>query len=262
MVCSASQSAYLKQKHGAKYLQGVRGDVKATLDVLELLNAEKELRQDQVDKAAYQVALKGQNIFQLIHDLGQKSELGGGFKRFMDHLLDGPAEQARLDEMRKELNESKATLILALQMAQVGLIRSVGKGDIIVNVQIVTQIDERVQQCTGSEEGLRLAQLLQQRAWKDEDGKWHLSDQDLAELSRPPPYVYKQGPHTRAEVKDNTVISATFIGVGVGKDGGDENSVYHPDELIVTNNKVSQGALFVGGGISAKNLAYLRRNGV
>ncbi|WYZ38169.1 hypothetical protein EsH8_III_000083 [Colletotrichum jinshuiense] len=203
-------------------------------------------------------------MYNFIYELDKKSETGGGFKKFVDHLRDGPGEQARLETLRKELNDSKSTLILALQMAQVGLLRAMGKSDIIVNIEVVAQVDKRVQTCPGLEDGLRIAQLYPKRAWKDEKGKWHLNDQDIAELQRPPPYMYKPAPlapgQTRGVVQMNNVVGATFIGMGIGKDGGDENSVYHPDELIVSNNKVSHGGLFVGGGISARNLAYLAKN--
>ncbi|KAK1599351.1 uncharacterized protein LY79DRAFT_138675 [Colletotrichum navitas] len=253
----------MRQKNGVSYLNGVIGDVKATLAVLELLAAEPELRQDHVNQAAHQVAKKGQDLCNLIEDLRDKSQNGGGFQRFMDQLQKGPGEQRRLEMLRAELSDSKTTLILALQMAQVGLIRSMGKGDIIVNVELVTKVDQRVQTCPGLEEGLRLAQLLHQRAWKDKKGELHLTDHDLADLQNPPPY-YKLAPlapgQTRSVVQRNQVEGATFFGGDLGRDGGDETSIHHRDELIIENNVVKKGGLFFGGGTSAKNLAYLTKH--
>ncbi|KAK1981905.1 hypothetical protein LZ30DRAFT_718927 [Colletotrichum cereale] len=258
-----AKTAWVRQRNGVSYLQRVISDVKATLAILELLADEQELRQDHVNKAAHQVAEKGRDLCKLIEDLRDKSQTGGGFKKFMDQLRDGPTEQLRLENLRGELSASKTTLILALQMAQVGLIRSMGKGDIIVNVQVVTEVDQRVQTCPGLEEGLRIAKLLQQRAWKDEKGKLHLTDHDLADLQKPPPY-YKLAPlapgQTRSVVQWNQVEGSTFFGGDLGKDGGDETAIHHRDELIVSNNVVKSGGLFFGGGTSAKNLVYVARN--
>ncbi|KAK1960059.1 hypothetical protein LY78DRAFT_646164 [Colletotrichum sublineola] len=257
-----ARKAWVRQKNGVSYLQGVISDVKSTLAILEFLSNEPELRQDHVNKAAHQVAEKGRDLCNLIKDLSDKSQSGGGFKKFMDQLLDGPGEQLKLETLRGELSESKTTLILASQMAQVGLIRSMGKGDIIVKVKVVTEVDERVQRCPGLEEGLRLAKLLPQRAWKDEKGELHLTDHDLADLQKPPPY-YKLAPlapgQTRGVVQWNQVEGSTFFGGDVGKDGGDETSIHHRDELIVSNNVVKNGAVFFGGGTSAKNFIYIAR---
>lgn len=266
-ILERARTAWVRQKNGISYLQGVDQDVQATIALLKLVDAERELHQEPVKKAVALVMTKARGLFNVIKDLGEKSEIGGGFRKFVEHFIDGYGEQARLDAMRKDLNESKATLVLALQMAQVGLIRSMGRNDIIVNIEIVNQIDQRVQSCPGLEEGLRLAQLLQQRAWKDEKGKWHLSDQDLTELQKPPPYeyMYKPAPlakgQTRGVVQRNEVVGATFVGMGVGRDGGDEFSVYHPDELVVMNNSVSQGGVFIGGGISASNFVFMKQHG-
>ncbi|KAF9877206.1 hypothetical protein CkaCkLH20_05472 [Colletotrichum karsti] len=265
-ILERARTAWVRQKNGIAYLDNVHKDVEATITLLKLVGAERELHQEHVNHAVNLVMAKARQLFDVIRDLGEKSDIGGGFKKFVGHFLDGCSEQIKLDAMRKELNESKATLILALQMAQVGLIRSMGRGDIIVNIEIVNQIDQRVQMCPGLEQGLRLAQLLQQRAWKDEKGKWHLNDQDLVELQKPPPYEYKPAPlalgQTRGVVQSNEVVGATFVGMGVGRDGGNEFSVNQPDELIVMNNKASQGGLFLGGGISASNLVYLFQHGV
>ncbi|KAK2060747.1 hypothetical protein LY76DRAFT_540366 [Colletotrichum caudatum] len=263
LLLEQARKAWVRQKNGVSYLQGVIGDVKSTLTILELLAAEPELRQDQVNKAAHQVAQKGRNLCNFIEDLTDKSQNGGGFQKFMDQLLHGPGEQLRLENLRGELGDSKTTLILALQMAQVGLIRSMGKSDVIVNVEVVTKVDQRIQTWPGLEEGLRLVKLLQQRAWKDEKGKLHLTDHDLADLQKPPPY-YKLAPlapgQTRNVVQWNHVEGSTFFGGDLGKDGGDETAIHHRDELIVSNNVVKNGGLFFGGGTSAKNLVYISRH--
>ncbi|WDK12598.1 hypothetical protein CGRA01v4_03878 [Colletotrichum graminicola] len=244
-------------------LNGVIGDVKSTLAVLELLAAEPELRQNHVNKAAHRVAKSGRDLYSLIENLKDKSQNGGGFHKFMDQLRHGPGEQQKLETSRRELGESKTTLILALQMAQVGLIKLMGKGDIIVNVEVVTKVDQRVQSCPGLEEGLRLAKLLPHRAWEDEKGKLHLTDHDLADLQKPPPY-YKLAPltpgQTRSVVQWNHVEGSTFFGGDLGRDGGDETSIHHRDELIVSNNVVKNGGLFFGGGTSAQNLVFVNRH--
>ncbi|KAF6793446.1 hypothetical protein CMUS01_16086 [Colletotrichum musicola] len=263
-VLERARTARIRQKNGLAHLQGVTDDIEATVALLRLIAAEEALHQEHVHQAATHVKQRAHNLYNLIYDLDEKSQLGGGFSRFVDHFIDGQGEQQRLEAMRKDLNDAKTTMIIALQMAQVGLAKSMPAGDVIVNIEVVQQVNERVQHCPGLEQGLRLIQLLSQRAWKDpKTDKWHLTDQDLAELAKPPPYAYKPAPlgpgQTRGVVQDNVVEGSTFIGMGIGKDGGDHNSVYHPTELIVSSNRATGGALFLGGGISAANMVYLSR---
>lgn len=265
VVLERARTARIRQKNGLAHLQGVTDDIEATVALLRLIDAEKALQQEHVHEAATRVNQRANNLWDVIHDLERKSLFGNGFLKFVDHFIDGPGEQQRLEAMRKDLNDAKTTMIIALQMVQVGLVKSMPAGDVIVNINVVQQVNERIQLCPGLEQGLRLIELFSQRAWQDpKTDKWHLSDQDLAELAKPPPYDSKPPPlgpgQTRGVVQHNVVDRSTFVGMGIGKDGGDEHSVYHPDELIVSSNTATGGSLFLGGGISASNLVYLSQN--
>ncbi|KAH8734215.1 hypothetical protein BGZ61DRAFT_411469 [Ilyonectria robusta] len=261
-ILQQAKEAWARHKDGISYLQSVVDDVQATIMILDLIVTEKELQLDHVCKAASLVVGKAIELDSVIKDLDKRSAIGGGLSKLLLHFINAQGEKDVLDKLRRELNDSKSTLVIALQMAQVGLIRSLGESDITVNIEVVSRVDQLVQKRPGLEEGLRLKQLLQARGRNDERGQWHLSDKDLDELTKPPPYEYSPllPGQTRGIVRNNIVDASTFVGMGIGKDGGDHNSVYHPDELIVQSNRAQNRSLFLGGGISAANLVYLQKN--
>lgn len=77
----------------------------------------------------------------------------------MRQLIRGPRDNARLNGIMHDLHLAKGSLILKIQVAHVGLTRSVGDA-VLVNCEIVERVNAVLQQILGEGKGLRIADLL------------------------------------------------------------------------------------------------------
>ena len=266
-ILERAKNAWDRTKNGIAYLDKVYTDVNATISVIKVIELAPEVKVDPVAVAVSQLASSATRLEKVISDLDKESKADKSkFLKFVKHFIAGNHEQSMMEEMRKDLNDGKSTLILALVTAQVGITKTSGSGDVIINVVVVNRVNELFRQCPGLEEGLRIAKLLKARGKKESDG-WHLLDQDLAELASPPPYsAYPpyppaEGKRTRQFVdKNKSDLGGLVMGGGIGKDGGDFDSVYHPDDLYVRGNEATRGGMVLGGGTSARIFMALRRD--
>lgn len=200
---------------------------------------------------------KAGDLDTVIKDLDAKSRSGGGFLKFLDNFWNIYNEKERIETMRNKLNDAKATLILSLQSAQVGIIRALDKS-VTFSTNTILRVQKTMEGSLKMNGELRVATLLRARGVRLEDGVWMIRDEDLPLLQQPPPYA-EERPLVERLVADNKVIDRSVMFTDVGRDGGDDNAIVRVDKLEALRNEVRQSSLLVAGATSYNNASRLMR---
>ncbi|KAI4690375.1 hypothetical protein J4E81_007528 [Alternaria sp. BMP 2799] len=82
--------------------------------------------------------------------------------QFARQLVDGSADEKKLSAIMGELVQVKAVLVLSIQVAHVGVVRTMGK-QAVANAEAIQRIDESFRELVQDCKGLKIAQLLKGR---------------------------------------------------------------------------------------------------
>lgn len=91
-------------------------------------------------------------------DPGSKSRIN----QYARQLLEGSADEKNLSSLMEELGQIKASILLCIQMTNVGVIRDMNK-QIVADAVKIERIDSNLQEMLDGYEGLRIAQLISGR---------------------------------------------------------------------------------------------------
>ncbi len=86
-----------------------------------------------------------------VAELVQKTEAGGGFRKFTRSLLKGPPEQGQLYELKETLQQAKTSLILAIQVSTIGVMKE--HNSIVVNLLVVNTVDRWLTELPDNDKG-------------------------------------------------------------------------------------------------------------
>ncbi|OAK93735.1 hypothetical protein IQ06DRAFT_235761, partial [Phaeosphaeriaceae sp. SRC1lsM3a] len=112
-----------------------------------------------------------------------KSKSRGPSRKFTYQLVEGSSDEIRLRGVMKEMAQVKTSLLLSIQLANVGVMRDVQNG-LIANTRIIERVDQVLRKEIEGSEGLRIAQLLKGRRPSSEyDGTILLTRDDLRALA-------------------------------------------------------------------------------
>jgi hypothetical protein len=238
------QTALNRQKNGAIYLQTVSLDLTQTITIAELVRDEDQFQGNSIRNAIEGVLKTARVLDEFVQKLDEECQNGRGFRRFTHNLTQGPAEQKKVEEMRAELMHAKSTLSLAIQVAEVGLIRNMGHNDVVVNVFMIQSLNDRVREYPGLEGGLRISDLLKARGVVMENGEVHLEEADLAALNRPPPYHRRDNipPGAKALIVEDSTAKkgAIMLNAQVGKPGSHDRHDFIPLDYVRISNATAE----------------------
>ncbi|KAI4907046.1 hypothetical protein J4E90_009940 [Alternaria incomplexa] len=102
--------------------------------------------------------------------------------QFARQLVDGSADEKKLSAIMGELVQVKAVLVLSIQVAHVGVVRTMGK-QAVANAEAIQRIDESFRELVQDCKGLKIAQLLKGRR-PSNDGFVPLTLADLKALDK------------------------------------------------------------------------------
>jgi hypothetical protein len=91
------------------------------------------------------------------------------FRQFTHQLFRGSQDEMVLAAMIEKIARAKSDLSLHIQVANVGLTRTVADG-LAVNADVVRRVDLVLQQIFGEGQGLRITNLLGERLVQGESG--------------------------------------------------------------------------------------------
>lgn len=249
-ILDRAKAALDRTKNGTAYLSSVATDVRAIFNVIDLIKIEPEFQTDHMLSAVTQVQARAILFTRALEALDKESETENGLKIFMKYFIEGSREQKKMNKMRNDINDSKLTLILALVTAQVGLMRVTEKNEAVINIVAVRRVNDQLKKSPDVKQGLRIAELLKARGRKEEDG-YYLLEEELDELDKEPPYV-RPGDTTITTMNNLAEDAGLVVGGPVGKDGGDDNSLFIPTHQITNKNTARRGGTVIGGGIQPR----------
>ncbi|KAI4608844.1 hypothetical protein J4E83_008883 [Alternaria metachromatica] len=149
--------------------------------------------------------------------------------QFARQLVDGSADEKKLSAIMGELVQVKAVLVLSIQVAHVGVVRTMGK-QAVANAEAIQRIDESFRELVQDCKGLKIAQLLKGRR----PSSGFSADDDVSRLT-----ILDDGfvPLTLADLK-----ALDKAGHGDGEDSEDEtlvdDSEASPREVPVKTERI------------------------
>lgn len=154
------RKAYERHKHLKKVLNSVRDELMNIKNIIQIVKDEKALRTaDIASQLARIKALTGRLIDYLkAIDPNTKSSM----RQLTHQLVRGSKNEKTLANIMDELGHEKSSLSLYIQVANVGLTRTV-EDTTTANAEVVNQINLVLQQVFGEGRDLELAELLKNR---------------------------------------------------------------------------------------------------
>ncbi|KAF4332075.1 hypothetical protein FBEOM_14136 [Fusarium beomiforme] len=119
-----------------------------------------------------------------IQQVKKKSITGSSFRRVAHHFMTGPEDLEHTNRMVMELTTLKATLILQIQVAHVGLVvqnnrekRENTSCTHMLDSLVLNEVNQVVEQRLGKGQGLKIAEVLRGKS-PDDDGMIHLTQEE------------------------------------------------------------------------------------
>jgi len=133
--------------------------------IIGIIDDEEDLQTASV--AAELVRLKDvqSKLVKLLEELDPKpkgSKAPGRVNSFARQFVQGGADEKKLRVVMDELSHVKSMLLLRVQVANVGVMRTMEK-QLVANADVIQRIDQFLREQVGDSEGLRIARLLKGR---------------------------------------------------------------------------------------------------
>ncbi|KAI4923445.1 hypothetical protein J4E85_008483 [Alternaria conjuncta] len=172
--------ANARQKALAEVLARHRSELESIKTIIGIIDDEEDLQIPTVATELVRLQAVQNKLAELLETLDPKT--ASKVNQLARQLVHGSADEKKLGSIMDELVQVKTLLILRIQVAHIGVIRTIGK-EAVVNAEVIKRIDaflrERVPNC----EGLRIARLLKGRS-PSNDGTMPLTLADLRALDK------------------------------------------------------------------------------
>jgi hypothetical protein len=147
------RNAHQRQKALVETLQRYHNELKSIKKIMEIMEDEEELHTPPVATELQQLGDLQTKLTKLLSNAKSKTS------QFARQLVQGSTDEKNLATMMDELGQVKATLLLRMQAANVGITKAVGK-DVVANAFVIERIDSNLKELC---EGLKIAQLIKGR---------------------------------------------------------------------------------------------------
>ncbi|KAF4957361.1 hypothetical protein FSARC_11323 [Fusarium sarcochroum] len=171
-------------KNGNSRLEVLYEDLCSTTEVIDLVYKLEALRTKGVLKAVANMLKHAKELDVHVQHVREKSGTGSPIKRMAYQFMSGPEEMECTNKMVAELTALKATLILQIQVAHVGLFMEKGREQQnnsgcthMLNSVVLHQVNQVVEQRLGKGKGLKIAEVLQGKK-PDVDGMIRLTKEE------------------------------------------------------------------------------------
>jgi hypothetical protein len=171
-------------KNVSKDLEFICNDLSSITQVIELVEAIEQIRTKGVLKSLVNMLKCAKRLDDHVQQVMKKSRTGSSFRRVTQHFITGPEELEHINKMVTELTTLKATLILQIQVAHVGLVvpndqdrRKNPQCTHMLDSLILHHVNQRVELRLGKGQGLKIAEVLRGKS-PDDHGMIHLSQEE------------------------------------------------------------------------------------
>lgn len=157
--------ANARQKALAEVLARHRSELESIKAIIGIIDDEEDLQIPTVATELVRLQAVQNKLAELLEALDPKS--ASKVNQFARQLVHGSADEKKLGTIMEELVQVKTLLILRIQVAHIGVIRTMGK-EAIVNAEVIKRIDAYLREHIPNCEGLRIARLLKGRSLSSE----------------------------------------------------------------------------------------------
>ncbi|KAF4451549.1 hypothetical protein F53441_5506 [Fusarium austroafricanum] len=171
-------------KNGNKDLEFIFNDLCSITQVIELVEAIDEIKTKGVLKALANMRKHAEKLDDHVQQVKKKSNTGSSLRRAANHFMTGPEDLEHTNRMVTELTTVKATLILQIQVAHVGLVvqneqekRKNPGCTHMLNSLVLHEVNQVVEQKLGKGQGLKIAEVLRGKN-PDDNGMIHLTQEE------------------------------------------------------------------------------------
>lgn len=171
-------------KNGRKDLEFIFNDLSSIAQVIELVQTIEEIRTRGVLKALANMLKHAEKLDDHIQQVKKKSSTGSSLRRAAHHFMTGPEDLEHTTKVVSELASLKATLILHIQVAHVGLVvqndqdKKANPGCThMLDSSVLHEVNHIVEQRLGKGQGLKIAEVLRDRS-ADGDGMIRLTQEE------------------------------------------------------------------------------------
>jgi hypothetical protein len=149
-----------RQKALAEVLTRHRSELESIKAIIGIIDDEEDLQIATVATELVRLQAVQVKLAELLENLDPK--MTSKMNQIAHQLTSGSADEKKLGAIMDELVQVKAMLVLRIQVAHVGVIRTIGK-EAVVNAEAIRRIDEYLREHVDNCEGLRIAKLLKGR---------------------------------------------------------------------------------------------------
>ncbi|RGP60640.1 hypothetical protein FSPOR_10520 [Fusarium sporotrichioides] len=171
-------------KNGSKDLEFICNDLSSITEVIQLVQEIDEIRTKGVLISLSNMLKYAEKLDDHVQQVKNKSRTGSSFRRVTQHFMTGPEELERINKMVMELTTLKATLILQIQVAHVGLVvpndqdrRENPDCTPMLDSSVLNYVNQHVEHRLGKGQGLKIAEVLRGKS-PDDNGMIHLSQEE------------------------------------------------------------------------------------
>ncbi|KAJ4989267.1 hypothetical protein SVAN01_05172 [Stagonosporopsis vannaccii] len=174
------RTAYERQKNILDMLDQHEVELRSVKTIVGIIEDEEELQTDAVDMELARVKDVQTKLKDLLVSLDPNTK--GRMNQIAHQLVHGSADEKKLTVIMNEMGTAKQALLLRIQVAQVGVMRTMQK-ELVANAEVIKRIDQSLREQVSNCEGLRIARLLKDRRPAD-DGTVSISAEELAAVTR------------------------------------------------------------------------------
>lgn len=152
--------AYTRQKEQSSFLARYHGELKDTKSVIQVVDDETSLQTAAITSKLVKLEELSQKLVGLLQRLepGDKSTA----RQFLHQLSRGSKDEKDITSIIDQIGAAKTTLLLYIQVAGVGLTVDAQR-ELAANTAIVHQVDHVVREKLGTQQGLKMVELIQNR---------------------------------------------------------------------------------------------------
>jgi flagellar hook-basal body complex protein FliE len=159
-VIKRIRKAYEQQKEIARVLNGYNDELVTIENILQIVRDEEALRTAAVASQLDGIDVLAKRLNQCLKALDPGAR--GSVRQFTHQLAHGSQDEKALADIMNALGHATSNLSLHVQVANVGLIRTV-EDQLVANAEVISRVDNVIQQVFGEGRGLKIAALLKNR---------------------------------------------------------------------------------------------------
>jgi hypothetical protein len=161
------RTAHQRQKALVGVLARHQNELNSLKNIVKIIKKYEDLQTSSVATELLRLQDTQEKLAKFLTTLDPQSKSRAN--QIMRQLVHGSTDEKKLATIMDELVHVKATLLLNVQAANVGVSRTIGE-DLVANAAVIQRIDESLRKHIRNCEGLKIAQLLKDRRPSSKSG--------------------------------------------------------------------------------------------